>query len=214
MGKPLTTAQIQKLISKHLKSQFPIKVVSYMVPENKPGYVYMGGMYHSDFDKTNKTAIELNLHYHPSDTTLAITHYRWKRMSLRFADIMLHEIIHMRQFRSRNFKTIPGYQSTAASTKERKKQEYYGDRDEMGAFCFNIACEMIDRFGYNPSEIKSYMDSDEARRHKNSWWFNYMKYFNGNHNHKIIKQMKRKILRNLENAYIGKPFKTNNYLTY
>jgi len=214
VGKSLTTTKIQKLISKHVKAWLPVKVVSHMQSDNKPGYIYMGGMYHSDYDKKYKTAIELNLHYHPSDTTLKITDYRWKRMALRFADIMLHEIIHMRQFRARHFKLIPGYQSTAASTKERKEQEYYGDRDEMGAFAFNIACEMLDRFGYEPTVIKHYMDSDGARRHKNSWWFSYMKYFNGNHAHPILRRMKLKVLRNLENAYECKPFKTNTYLTY
>jgi hypothetical protein len=126
----------------------------------------------------------------------------------------MHELIHMRQFRARNFKSIPGYQSTAESSKERKEQEYLGDRDEMGAFAFNIACEMIDRFDYDPSTIKSYMDSNGATRHKNSWWYSYLKTFNFNHNHKIIRRMKRKVLTQLENAYDGKPFKTTNFLTY
>jgi hypothetical protein len=214
VGKSLTPKKIQKLISQHVKAWLPVKVVSHVVPENKPGYIYMGGMYHSDYDKKYKTSIELNLHYHPSDTTLKITNYRFKRMAVRFADIILHELIHMRQFRARNFKNIPGYQSTAASTKERKEQSYFGDRDEMGAFAYNIACEMIDRFDYNPTVIKRYMDSDEARRHKNSWWYSYMKAFNGNHSHPILRRMKLKIMRNLENAYEGKPFKTTNHLTY
>jgi hypothetical protein len=214
VGKALTPKKIQKLISNHVKAWLPVKVVSSVVPENKPGYIYMGGMYHSDFDKKSKTAIELNLHYHPSDATLKITDYRFKRMAVRFADIILHELIHMRQFRARNFKLIPGYQSTAASTKERKEQSYFGDRDEMGAFAYNIACEMIDRFDYDPSTIKHYMDSDSARRHKNSWWYSYMKAFNGNHNHPILRRMKLKVMRNLENAYNGKPFKTTNHLTY
>ena len=214
VGKSLTPKNIQKLISKHVKAWLPVKVVSSVVPDNKSGYVYMGGMYHSDYDKKYKTAIELNLHYHPNDATLKITDYRWQRMSLRFADIMLHEIIHMRQFRARNFKLIPGYQSTVANTKNRKEQDYFGDRDEMGAFAYNIACEMLDRFGYEPTQIKHYMDSNGACRHKNSWWYSYMKAFGGDHNHPILRRMKLKILRHLENAYYGKPFKTTNHLTY
>ena len=214
MGKSLTPKKIQTLISSHVKAWLPVKVISFIQPDNKPGYVYMGGMYHSDYDKKYKTAIELNLHYHPSDEKLKITDYRFKKMALRFADIILHEMIHMRQFRARNFKCIPGYQSTVANTKTRKEQSYFGDRDEMGAFAYNIACEMIDRFGYEPTTIKHYMDSDQARRHKNSWWYSYMKAFAGNHDHQILRRMKLKIMRNLENAYEGKPFKTSNHLTY
>jgi len=214
VGKSLTPEKIQKLISKHVKAWLPVKVVSHTKTFNKPGYIYMGGMYHSDYDAKYKTCIELNLHYHPEDDRLKITDYRFKRMAIRFADIMLHEMIHMRQFRARSFKPIPGYKSTAEFANIAKEQEYYGDRDEMGAFAFNIACEMIDRFDYNPTAIKHYMDSDGARRHNNSWLYSYMKTFNGDHNHKILRRMKLKIMRNLENAYEGKPFKTTNHLTY
>jgi hypothetical protein len=214
VGKSLTPDKIQKLISKHLKQFLPIKIVKFFDPTNvKRKYIYMGGMYYSDYDRKHKTAIELNLHYHPDDTTIKITEYRWKRMSLRFADIMLHEMIHMRQFRSRNFKMIPGYQSTAELSKDRKQQEYFGDRDEMGAFAYNIACEMIDRFGYDIGKISLYMDTN-ATRHKHMWWHSYLKAFNYDHSHPIIRRMKNLIMRQLENAYLGKPFKTTNHLTY
>jgi hypothetical protein len=84
----------------------------------------------------------------------------------------------------------------------------------MGAFAFNIACEMIDRFGYEPAVIKRYMDTNGAKRHKNSWWYSYLQGFEFDHQHKIIVRMKKKILHQLENAYNGKPFKTTDWLTY
>lgn len=212
VGKTLTPDQIQTKIRRHVKPLAPIKIVKNVTSKNKIGYVYMGGLYHSEHDRQHKKAVEVNFHYHTNQTTIKITDYRWKRMSLRFADIALHEIIHQRQFRARNFKSIPGYQSTAHLTKERKAQEYFGDTDEMGAFAFNIACEMIDNFGYDPTAIKRHLDS--AKRKNNSWWYSYLKTFKFNHDHKIIIRMKNLIMRQLENAYIGKPFKTTNHLTY
>ena len=135
-------------------------------------------------------------------------------MAIRFADVFMHELIHMRQFRSRNFKAIPGYQSKAELARDRKEQNYYGDRDEMGAYAFNTACELLDRFGYNPTRIIRYLDGFECSRHKNSWWYQYMKTFDWNHNHPIIRRMRNLVLRQLENAYLGKPFKTTDHLTY
>jgi hypothetical protein len=214
VGKNLTPDQIHRSIRKHLKSVFPIKIKKCIDSKIAQRHIYIGGVYYSDHDKKYKPAIEINFSYHPNDEKLKITEYRWRRMSLRFADTMLHEIIHMRQFRARNFKNIPGYQSVAESAKQRKEQTYFGDRDEMGTFSFNIACEMIDRFGYDPKTISQYMDSNNARRHKNSWWYSYLKAFNFNHDDKIIRRMKHKILKQLENAYIGKPFKTTDWLTY
>ena len=214
IGKSITAKKLQKLISNHIKSQYPIKVVKYINTKTNKGIVQMGGLYHSFEDSGYRKSIELGLYYHPTDKTYNITTHRWRRMSIRFADIILHELIHMRQFRARGFKMIPGYQSTAASGKDRKDQEYFGDRDEMGAFAFNIACEMIDRFGYDPAAIKHYMDLNQALRHGTGWWGSYLRAFKLDHEHKIIQRMKRKILVQLENAYTGKPFKTNTYLTY
>lgn len=214
VGKKLTPDQIHRMISKHIKLLLPVRIKKHIDAKILERHIFMGGMYHSGPDKKGKPSIEVNFSYHPWDEYLKMTDYRWKRMSIRFADVMLHEIIHMRQFRARGFKDIPGYQSKAESAKNRREQEYYGDRDEMGAFAFNIACEMIDRFGYEPTVIKRYMDTNGAKRHKNSWWFNYLKSFDFNHDHKIIRRMKQKILRQLENAVEGKPFKTADWLTY
>jgi hypothetical protein len=213
VGKNLTANQLHGAISRHIKQLLPIKVKRCMDPKIQKTYIYTGGVYYSALDAEGKKAIEINFSYHPNDKNYKITKYRWKKMSIRFADTVLHEMIHMRQFRARNFKSLPGYQSTAESAKDRKEQQYYGDRDEMGAFAFNIACELIDRFGYDPSAIKTYLDSNNRKR-KNLWWYNYLKYFNWDHDHDIIRRMKRKIMLQLENAYYGKPFKTNNWLLY
>jgi hypothetical protein len=214
VGKSYTPLHIQRVISKHLKQHLPIKIKKCLDPKVEKGFIYTGGCYYSMPDRKGKTSIEVNFSYHPDQTNLKITEYRFKRMAVRFADVMLHEIIHMRQFRARNYKAIPGYQSTAEYAKDRKEQEYYGDRDEMGAFAFNIACEMVDRFGYIPAQIYKYMDSNEAKRHKNTWWHTYLKTFNWDHNHPIIRRMKSLVLYQLYNASVGKPFITNSYLTY
>ena len=214
VGKKLTANQIHRLISKHIKAILPVKIKKHIDAKIEQRLIYTGGVYYSELDRTGKPAIEINFSYHPWDEFIKMTDYRWRRMSIRFADVLLHEVIHMRQFRARNFKSIPGYQSTVELAKDRKQQEYLGDRDEMGAFAFNIACEMVDRFGYDVTTIKRYMDTNGARKHKNSWWYTYLKAFNFDHEHKIIRRMKKKIMLQLENAYIGKPFKTTDWLTY
>jgi hypothetical protein len=214
VGKKLTHDKLHRLITTHVKRAFPIRIKKYIDAKIQQRLVYTGGVYYSEYDQKGKPAIEVNFSYHPWDEYIKMTEYRWRKMSIRFADVVLHEMIHMRQFRARNFKAIPGYQSTVELAKDRKQQEYLGDRDEMGAFGYNIACEMIDRFGYNPTTIKRYMDTNGAKRHTNTWWFNYLKAFEFNHDHKIIRRMKHKVMMQLENAYIGKPFKTTDWLTY
>jgi hypothetical protein len=130
-----------------------------------------------------------------------------------FADTILHEIIHMRQYRSRNFKDIPGYESTAYYHRQRQNQEYYGHRDEMGAHSFNIACEMIDRFGYDPAAIRNHMDTLTSRT-KRGTFTKFLATFDWDHDHVKVRQMKQKVMKQLEYAVIGRPFKTTTHLTY
>lgn len=216
VGKKLPVKDLQKLISAQIKHHLPVKVVRKRNDASqKPGLVYMGGTYYSDLDKNGYTRfIEIVLCYHPLDEKIKLTEYRWMRVCELFADTILHEVIHMRQYRSRNFKSIPGYESTAYYHKQRVNQEYYGDRDEMGAFSFNIACDLVDRFGNNRAVIQKYMDSMQAKRHKKTTYHKYLAAFDWNHNHPKIRQMKKKILTQLDYAAAGKPFKTTNYLTY
>lgn len=215
IGKKLLVEDLHSILAKHVKNHLPVKVKFDRDFKTDENYVFIGGVYHSDFDKAGYTRhIEVIFSYNFFQEYLTITRYKWKRMCKIFADVFLHEIVHMRQFRSRNFKLIPVYSSTAERAKERRSQEYYGDKDEMGAYAFNIACELYDRFGNNFNSIKKYLDSNNYKRHKRTDWFRYMKTFNFDHNHTIIRRMKKKVINQLTNASLGKPFKTTDYLTY
>lgn len=215
VGKRISIDEITSILSKHIKKHLPVKVTSSRIKEAKSNEIWIGGMYHSDYDRKGYTRfIEVQLAYPEHDDSLKLSLHRFKRICVVFADIMLHEIIHTRQFRARNFKPIVMYQSNAQYAKERKQQEYYGDRDEMGAHAFNMACDMIDMFGWDPKSIAEYLDKEQPNRKRKNMWQRFLAAFDNNHNHHKVRQMKLKILKQLEYAYIGKPFKTTDHLTY
>jgi hypothetical protein len=216
VGKKIPVKTLQRYLSSHIKSYLPVKVIRVQRDrKHNPKLAYMGGTYYSDRDQAGYTRfMEIVLSYHPDTEQIKMTEYRWTRLCSLFADTILHEMIHMRQYRSRNFKDIPGYESTAHYHKQRLDQEYYGNRDEMGAFSFNIACDMLDRFGHDSVEIRRYMDSMRAKRHKHSSYNKFLSAFDYNHDHKKVQQMKQKIIKQLEYAAIGRPFKTTTHLTY
>lgn len=214
VGKRLAVKQIQKLLSTHIKQHMPIKVVMRSDPKHETGIIYIGGAYYADSDINGNRQIEIAFSYNTNSTVIKLSDARWSRMCNLFADTILHEIIHLRQYRTRAFKDIPGYESTAYYVRDRKEQEYYGHPDEMGAFSFNIACELYDKFGDDFNAAKNYLDSNLSKRSKKSCWHKYLKAFDWNHNHTVIRSMKKKIIRNLPYAQIGKPFKTPDHLTY
>jgi hypothetical protein len=214
VGKRLSARTLQKRLSDHIKYYLPIRVRMDSDITHEKGLVYIGGTYYSHHDQNGYKQIEVVFSYKSKDATLVLSDHRWDRMCRLFADTVLHEIIHLRQYRTRKFKDIPGYESTAYYAKDRKEQEYYGNKDEMGAFAFNIACEMYDKFGDNFGAAKRYMDSNLPKKSKKSTYSKYLKSFDWNHSHPIIRRMKKKIIRNLPYAEIGKPFRTNDHLTY
>jgi len=215
VDKRLPIGEITRQLSKHIKAHIPIKVVSYKHKPVKSGQIWIGGAYYSDLDKTGKKRfIEISLAFPADSKTMKTSLYRWERICTLFADTILHEIIHTRQYRARNFKDIPGFESTAYYAKDRAWQEYYGHRDEMGAHAFNLAQDMIDKFDFDPKAIREYLDSKVSKRVRPNGWGRFMKSFEYNHAHPKVQQMKHKIMTQLENAYHGKPFKTSNYLTY
>jgi len=211
----LPVGEITRLMSRHIKAYLPIKVVSYRHKPVTKGQIWIGGAYYSDLDKSGKKRfIEIEFAVPTDAQTMKTSLYRWERICTLFADTILHEIIHTRQYRARNFKDIPGYESTAYYAKDRAWQEYYGHRDEMGAHSFNLAQDMIDKFGFDTKSIKAYLDSRVSKRVRPNGWGRFMKSFEYNHNHLKVIQMKHKIMTQLANAHSGKPFKTTNHLTY
>jgi hypothetical protein len=216
VGKKMPVGALQKHISSYIKTHLPVRVIRVQNnAKHKLNTVYLGGAYYSELDQQGHNRfIEIVLSYHPKTKSIQMTDYRWAKLCTLFADTMLHEIIHMRQYRSRNFKDIPGYESTAYYHKQRISQQYYGNRDEMGAFAFNIACDMLGRFGSDTRKIKNYLNSRQAKRHKNTCWYDFLSAFDWELDHVKVHQMRQKILKQLEYAAIGRPFKTTTHLTY
>ncbi len=215
VDKRLSVEKLHEIMGKHIKQHLPIKIKMDRDPKNDKGYVYVGGTYYSIPDKQETGRyIEIIFSYNSNQQYFKLSRHRWLRLCTLFADTMLHEIIHCRQYRSRNFKAIPGYLSTAYYARDRKAQEYYGDRDEIGAFAFNIACDLYDRFENDYDSAAKYLDSNQYKRHKRTTFYKYMETFGHNHNHPIIKKVKRKAISQLPNVEFGKPFRTPNYLTY
>jgi hypothetical protein len=214
VGQELTNAKFHSIISKHIRSRLPVKVVKRSDVKVDFGHVYTGGLYYSDEDKARRQCIEIVFVYNPIIGSVYITPQRFRRMCALFADTVLHELMHMRQYRSRKFKELPDYASSAEKTEQRQEQEYLGNPDEIDAYGFNIACELMDKFNGNGQQVIDYLCEDQKglRRKHNSWRM-YLKAFNHDHDHPIIKRMKKKVMRYLPYAELGKPYRSKDWIT-
>jgi hypothetical protein len=208
VGQELPIKKIHSIISTHIKKHLPIRVVKHRDDNVDFGFMYIGGCYYSCQDYDNEMCIELILSYNPFEDKLNITRHRFKQMSTLFADTVLHEIIHMRQFRRRDFKQLPDYASTAEKREKRDEQKYLGNSDEIDAYAFNAACELVSKFPDDHNSIVKYLNIKQSRtRGKINTWQMYLKAFEFDHDHRIIQRFKKKIIRYLPYADLGKPYR-------
>jgi hypothetical protein len=209
----LTMAQFHNKITNHLKKLVPVRFRKQGNFKVKSNSVWIGGTYYSDWDEDKKKCIELVFEYPLFDDYICIKAKKYKNMCYVIADTLLHELIHMRQYRRRKFKIIPDYNSTANKTEIRLEQSYLGCLDEIDAYGFNISCELIDKFKGNETDIINYLNENQkGKRRRHSCWIMYLKAFEHDHNHPIIHRLKKKIVRYLPQARIGKPYRNKDWI--
>lgn len=211
--KQLDIKEFHKILSNHLKKHIPVRVkksFNYLVEENT---VWIGGTYYSDYDMDKNKCIEIIFEYNILSDKICISTHNYKRVCRAVADTLLHEIIHMRQYRRRKFKSLPDYASNADKISLRKEQSYLGCSDEIDAYGFNIACELYDKFDGKFNKIINYLNENQKgkNRRSNSWRI-YLKAFQHDHSHPIIKRVKKKVVRYLPFAELGRPYKNKDWI--
>jgi hypothetical protein len=211
----LTVGQFHSRLTNHLKKLAPIRFRKSANYKVQPNQVWVGGTYYSDWDQDKKKCIELLFVYPLFEENICISKKRYRGMCNTIADTLLHELIHMRQYRRRKFKIIPDYNSTADKSERREEQSYLGCNDEIDAYGFNIACELIEKFKGNYDDIINYLsENQKGKQRRHNSWRMYLKAFQHDHNHPIIQRLKKKIVRYLPQAYIGKPYRNKDWICH
>lgn len=211
---PITPLALTKKIRKQIRTAgIPIKVTTTFKEDTDENSVWVAGLYESYKDKKNTRFITLTLQYNPKDKKIFYSYPKFDKLCTNIADTILHEVVHTRQYRRRNYKAILGYESFADSGKQRTNQEYYGHDDEIDAYGFNIACSLTDQFKQDRKSVLNYLNQDlNDDRLKKNPYKDYLSAFDYNHNHIVIKKLKKKIIYYLPYAELGKPYKTHDWL--
>lgn len=211
--RPISISKFHSKLSKHIKKQLPIKISRTRDTKVGENWVFIGGTYYSDEDKSKRQCIELVLVYNLFQEDIILKKRRYLRMCYTMADTILHEVMHMRQYRRRNFKDLPDYASMASREEKREEQSYLGNSDEIDAYSFNIACELLDKFNYDPKKIINYLNENQkGLRRTHNCWRMYLKAFDHDHNHPIVQRVKKKVIRYIPHAINGKPYRNKEWI--
>lgn len=213
--KKMPIKKFHQKISYQLKKIAKIKTDYHHDSKIEKNLIYVGGSYCSESDQENKTAITIDFYYNNKFKSLNLSELSYFQLCVTIADIMIHEIIHMRQHRKRNFRNVKEYKSSARTQEKRMTQNYLGHKDEIEAYSFNIACEIRDKFKDNEEKIRKFLDGDiKIKSNKMTCYQQYLKAFDRDWKHPVMISLKKQIINNLPKAKIGKPYRNDYYIWY
>jgi hypothetical protein len=203
VSRRLAVVEIYQTISELLKSSLPINTVRHHRISLKKNRLYVGGFYYWHLDQAGKKSITIVFQHNVDTTQLCMTKTRVQKIIEIISDTILHEIIHMRQYRKRNFKTVAALMESEKTTTAR--QRYYSHPDEIDAHAFNAACEFVRKY-QSVEQIKSLIRSP-VKKTKSNIFNQYLLEFNHDLKHTVIIEFIRHINRYLPYAVIGKPYR-------
>lgn len=216
VSKPITGSKLHRILRRAIEKELPVQVCACYIRELEDIHVTVEANYYGNLDQMLQAGyVQLKLCYSSRDQEFVLTPARYRKFCLEYADTVLHELIHIRQFRKRNFKLISEYRSVSTILWLQQEQNYLGHRDEIEAYAFNIACELLDAFKNDSAKVKQYITnpgSDLRTRRKDPTWQRYLQAFDYDYQHPIIKKLRKATINYLPRALAGKPFKTKKFI--
>ena len=111
------------------------------------GKFNVSGLYDPDQDEQGKPPITIEIAF-PRKTNFTFNESdlrrdHWAELCIDLASTLGHEFVHLHQFRNRNYRWTRQYKSHNDNLNLKEAEEYYGDSDEIGAYAFMAAAELI-----------------------------------------------------------------------
>lgn len=207
--KNLTVDQFHKIITTHLKKLLPLKFKKIYNPIVKSNTIHIGGKYYYWLDEQHKKSIQIEFQYSTNNNYINFSSNKFYYNCYLITNVILHELIHMKQFRSRRFKLTKGYRSKSKNFILKDQQEYLGHADEIDAWAFGIACELNDIFG-DYEKIINFISKIKYSTKKSYTLDLYLKTFKNDPS--VIEKLKRKIIKYIPFANNGKPFRHSSFI--
>ncbi|HET8688379.1 MAG TPA: hypothetical protein VFM18_17350 [Methanosarcina sp.] len=187
-GKTYTPEALTKLI----RSQFRDSALRFYTKKDAriaKHNILIGGEYVPHDDEDDEPCIHIHLTYSTKDKIISIDKVDWGTLGFHIANVITHEYIHRYHISKRNFKFGRSYKNDKISKFETTMQDYLGCQDEIIAYGFNCAAEIV---VYNLSfeNTKTYIL--------------YRKHFN--EDHQVLKKLKKQTtqyLRQLKEELYG-----------
>lgn len=140
--------ELVKDLAETIANRFRVNVLHTEAVEVDVNDVGINGYYDADDDEQCKIAIEIVLVTNPASKFILFDREKYDTFAINLADVLAHELLHMRQYRARDFIPIDHCPNKYVDLEE--ELLYLSNPDEIDAYAYNIA----DELRVHPNPIK------------------------------------------------------------
>lgn len=165
--------------------------------------IELNGYYDGGLDEVGDIAIEIFLITNPMQDVMLLDEKQFDSITRKIADTLSHEVIHMQQFRARDFLEVEKWEFGGDSYEEEEYDEdeenrwYLSSPDEINAYAYNIANELLDRNSYSQVIEKLNKVKDIAIEDSVNLWA-YVNAFSKDVNHPVLRRLIKKVYKSLD----------------
>jgi hypothetical protein len=141
-GKTYTPKGLTHLIRCQFQDS-KLKFYTFKNEKIKTGQWWIGGAYDLVDDQDDKPCIHIFMSYNPRQKQFKIDDLDWNNFAFHVADVVTHEYLHQYYCRKRDYQFGRGYRTARMGDYDRNMQDYLGCEDELLAYGFSCAAEMI-----------------------------------------------------------------------
>jgi len=186
--------EVEKLVDlagNFISRRFRVDTLHAKALEVEQGELNINAFYDPEKDERGKVSIELVIVTNPSDKYIILDEELFNLFIKHLADSLAHELIHMRQARSRDFLNVT--HRARQNTDLDESIQYLSDPDEIDAYAYNIATELRD----HPNPIQKILNPKTIAIQDSANLWAYIQTFHKNLDNPVLKKLLKKIYKYL-----------------
>lgn len=159
--------------------------------------IELNGYYDGGLDEVGDTAIEVYLITNPMQDVMIIDDEQFNIIARKIADTLSHEVIHMSQFRARDFLEVERIEYTELEDDDEEDERgYLSSPDEINAYAYNIANELLEKNDLPAIMKKLNRLKDISIEDSLNLWA-YVNAFEKNTDHPVLRRLIKKVYKSL-----------------
>lgn len=179
-------------------TRFNVDVKHAEAAQVDPNDMDLNGYYDGGLDEFGDVPIEVFLITNPIQDVILIDEAGFDAICRRIADTLSHEVIHMKQYRARDFLEVETVGYVEVEDEDDENRYYLSSPDEINAYAYNIANELLDRHDL-PVVLEKLNKVSKIKIEDSVNLWAYIQAFEKDVNHPVLKKLFKQVYKSVVN---------------